>query len=389
MAEIQTDSRFDSIRPYSDAEAVKALRRLSYNPLLFVASKFLFPGEPFYRLSRMFRAVTSIDDFQRNVISKVVEGVLARTSSGFSCDGLENIRPDRAFLAVSNHRDISLDAALTQWALYSRGMPMMEVCIGSNLMDDNRVASALLRSLRMVRVRRGLSAREMYDASGLLSEYIRESVASSRSSIWIAQKEGRAKNGLDRTAHGIVKMLDMSGMSGFFENFSELNITPMSISYEYEPCDIRKAREVLISSLGGRYVKKHGEDTRSILDGIRLWKGGIHLSVCRPLSEKELRLASVCEHSERYQMVRKMIDARILEGYKLWHTNYIAYDLMTGTDRYSSLYSDSEREAFVEYAERRMDTVESGLDRVELRKVFYQIYGNPVLAQEQHQLNII
>lgn len=388
MAEIQTDSRFDSIRPYSDAEAVKALRRLSHHPLLFVASKFLFPGEPFYRLSRMFRSVTSIDDFQRNVVSKVVEGVLSRTSSGFSCDGLENIRPGRTFLAVSNHRDISLDAALTQWALYSRGMPMMEVCIGSNLMDDNRVASALLRSLRMVSVRRGLSAREMYDASGLLSEYIRESVASSRSPIWIAQKEGRAKNGLDRTAHGVVKMLDMSGKNGFFENFSELNITPMSISYEYEPCDIRKAREVLISS-GGRYVKKRGEDTHSILDGIRLWKGGIHLTVCRPLSEKELRMASVCERGERYQMVRKMIDGRILEGYKLWHTNYIGYDLMTETDKYASLYSDSERAAFVEYAERRMDTVEPGLDRGALRKVFYQIYGNPVLAQEQHQLNII
>lgn len=376
------DPKYDNIRPYSDEEAVGALRRLSFNPLMAVASKFLFPDEPFYRLSRMFRKVTSVEDYQENVVSRAVEGVLKRTSSVFSCDGLENIRPGRTFLAVSNHRDISLDAALTQWALYSRGIPLMEVCIGSNLMDDNRTASALLRSVRMVRVIRGLPAREMYEASKLLSEYIRDAVSSSRSSIWIAQKEGRAKNGLDRTAHGLVKMLDMSGMKGFYENFSELNITPMSISYEYEPCDILKARELLIAS-GGKYVKKRGEDTRSILGGIRQWKGGIHLSVCRPLSENELRMASVCERAERYQLVRQMIDGRIVDAYKLWNTNYIGYDLMTGGEKYASLYADSEREAFIEYAERCLDTVEPSLDREELRKIFYQIYGNPVLAREQ------
>ena len=377
-----SDNKFDSIRPYSDEEAVKALRRLSHNPFVPIASKFLFPDEPFYRLSRMFRKVTSIEDFQRNVVSRVVEGVLKRTSSGFSCDGLENLKPGKTFVAISNHRDISLDAALTQWALYSHGLPMMEVCIGSNLMDDNRTASTLLRSVRMVRVVRGLPAREMYESSKLLSEYIRDAVSTSRSSIWVAQKEGRAKNGLDKTAHGLVKMLDMSGMKGFYDNFSELNITPMSISYEYEPCDILKARELLIAS-GGKYVKKRGEDTRSILDGIRLWKGGIHLSVCRPLSENELRMASVCERAERYQTVRTLIDGRIVDAYKLWNTNYIGYDLMTGGDKYASLYSDAERMAFIEYAEKRLDSVEHNLDRDALRKIFYQIYGNPVLAREQ------
>ena len=377
-----SDNKFDSIRPYSDEEAVKALRRLSHNPFVPIASKFLFPDEPFYRLSRMFRQVTSIEDFQRNVVSRVVEGVLKRTSSGFSCDGLENLKPGKTFVAISNHRDICLDAALTQWALYSHGLPMMEVCIGSNLMDDNRTASALLRSVRMVRVVRGLPAREMYESSKLLSEYIRDAVSTSRSSIWVAQKEGRAKNGLDKTAHGLVKMLDMSGMKGFYDNFSELNITPMSISYEYEPCDILKARELLIAS-GGKYVKKRGEDTRSILDGIRLWKGGIHLSVCRPLSENELRMASVCERAERYQTVRTLIDERIVDAYKLWNTNYIGYDLMTGGDKYASLYSDAERMAFIEYAEKRLDSVDPNLDRDAIRKIFYQIYGNPVLAREQ------
>lgn len=376
------DSRFDDIRPFPEEKAVRSLHRLSYNPLLAVASKFVFPDEPFFRLGRMFRRVESVDDFQGNVVAPVLDGLLQRTSSGFVCDGIENICRGKSFLAISNHRDITLDAALTQLALHKNGLPLMEVCIGSNLMDDNRMASELLRSVKMIRVVRGLPPREAYAASRLLSEYIRESVAGGWSSIWIAQKEGRAKNGCDRTAHGIIKMLDMSGMKGFYENFDELRITPMSISYEYEPCDISKAAETLISS-ERRYVKKKGEDTRSILDGLKMWKGGIHLSVCRPLSEDELKMASACDRTQRYQMIREMIDSRITEGYKLWNTNYIAYDLMSGRDKYSGLYSAAEREAFVDYAERRLDVAPPGLDRDALRRQFYSLYGNPVVSKER------
>ncbi len=375
------DKRFDEIRPFPEDKVVRTLHRLSYNPLLAVASKFVFPGKPFFSLGRMFRGVESVDDFQCNVLAPAIDALLERTSSGFVCEGIENVQRGRTFLAISNHRDITLDAALTQLALYRHGIPLMELCIGSNLMDDNRMASDLLRSVKMIRVIRGLPAREAYAASRLLSEYIRESVAQGRSSIWIAQKEGRAKNGLDRTAHGIVKMLDMSGMKGFYEDFYELDITPMSISYEYEPCDINKARETMIASRQ-RYVKKKGEDTRSILDGIKMWKGGIHLSVCRPLSADELKLASACERAQRYQMVRDMIDSRIVEGYKLWNTNYIAYDILNGSEKYAALYSSSERESFVDYAERRLDMVEPELDRDELRRYFYSLYANPVVSKE-------
>lgn len=375
------DTRFDQIRPFPEDKAVRTLHRLSFNPLMAVASKFVFPDEPLFRLGRMVRRVESVDDFQCGVMAPVIDALLERTSSGFVCDGMENVRPDRTFLAISNHRDITFDAALTQLALHRHNIPLMELCIGSNLMDDNKIASGLLRSVKMIRVIRGLPAREAYAASHLLSEYIRETVAGGRSSIWIAQKEGRAKNGIDKTAHGIIKMLDMSGMKGFYENFAELDITPMSISYEYEPCDIHKAREVLIASKQ-RYIKKKGEDTRSILDGIRMWKGGIHLSVCRPLSDDELKMASACERAQRYQMVRDMIDRRIIEGYKLWNTNYIAYDLLGGHEKYASLYSSSEREAFVDYAEHRLETVEPEINRDDLRRQFYSLYANPVVSKE-------
>ena len=378
------DKRFDQIRPYSEERAVRTLHRLAFNPLLAFASRRLFPSEPFWHLGGMFRAVESVDDFQCRVLAPAIDALLKRTSSGFVCDGIENLLADRKFLAISNHRDITLDAALTQLSLYRHNIPLMELCIGSNLMDDNKMASDLLRSVKMIRVLRGLPPREAYAASHLLSEYIRESVAGGKSSIWIAQKEGRAKNGLDRTAHGIIKMLDMSGMKGFYENFSELHITPMSISYEYEPCDISKARETLIASTR-RYVKKRGEDTRSILNGIRMWKGGIHLTVCRPLGEDELKMASACERARRYQMVREMIDKRIIEGYKLWNTNYIAYDLLNACEKYAALYSPSEREAFVDYAERRLDTVEPELDRDALRRQFYSLYAGPVISKQKGQ----
>lgn len=251
------ENEFEGISPYTDAEAVEAIGRMIRNPMLPIASKYLFPDEPFYTLRRLLKDIKSVDEFQEVVMSKVVVAALGRSSAGFGYDGVENIRGGKAYLAVSNHRDIILDPALVQWTLFLEKLPFTEICVGSNLLEGGRIVSDLLRTNRMIKVIRGISARELYLSSQLLSRYIRQSVGSGRSSIWIAQREGRTKNGLDTTEQGLLKMFDMSGGGGFRENFLELNITPMSISYEYEPCDIRKAREILISRTR-KYVKKKG-----------------------------------------------------------------------------------------------------------------------------------
>ena len=224
---------YASISPYTDEEAVKALRRVAQNPFLPIVSKFLFPDEPFYTLRRLLKSINSIDEFQQVVMSKMIMTVIQRSSSGFTFDGIENVPKDRKFLAVSNHRDIILDPAMIQWTLFHNDLPLTEICVGSNLLESSRMVSDLLRSNRMIKVIRGISARELYLSSKLLSSYIRDRITSGGSSVWIAQREGRTKNGLDKTEQGLLKMFDMSGKGSFEENFNELNILPMSISYEY------------------------------------------------------------------------------------------------------------------------------------------------------------
>lgn len=375
-----SDEEFANISPYTDEEAVAALKRLSHHPMLPFISKYLFPKERVNLLAKALRKVTSIDDFQQTVMSKVVSAVVDSTSAGFTYDGIENIKGDRKFLAISNHRDIILDPALTQWTFFNEGLPMTQICVGSNLLSS-RTFEDLLRSNRMIKVIRGISARELYLSSQHLSRYIRHTITSGTASVWIAQREGRTKNGLDVSEQGILKMFDLSGTGGFKSNFQELNMIPMSISYEYEPCDARKARELLIKRETGSYTKKPDEDMHSILTGIRQWKGGIHLSIGKPITELEIIRASWHEKNDRYQAIRRTIDRRIIEGYKLWKTNYMGYDLMTGTDRFAEMYTPEDLKKFKAYTEHKLGKLERRLDRDALRVIFWHIYGNPVLAK--------
>lgn len=373
---------YASISPYTDEEAVEALRRVAQNPFLPIVSKFLFPDEPFYTLRRLLKSINSIDDFQQVVMSKMIMTVIQRSSSGFTFDGLENVPKDRKFLAVSNHRDIILDPAMIQWTLFYNDLPLTEICVGSNLLESNRMVSDLLRSNRMIKVIRGISARELYLSSKLLSSYIRDRITSGGSSVWIAQREGRTKNGLDKTEQGLLKMFDMSGKGSFEENFNELNILPMSISYEYESCDIRKARELLISRKQ-KYVKKKHEDTHSIISGISQWKGGINLSIDKPITPEEVHEASVLDKNDRYQALRKTLDERIIRNYKLWKTNFIAYDMLEGKGKYSDRYSKENVEEFEGYMAHKLGKVERSLNHDELKQIFLDIYANPVRAKEE------
>ena len=373
----------ENIQPYNDEEAVAALHKLARHPAMPVISKYIFPEFPIGTLKQMLLNIKGVDDFQYSIVSKAVSVIVGRSSSGFTYDGVENLRKlGGKFLAVSNHRDIVLDPALTQWMLMLNNIPLTEICVGSNLLA-NGVVETLLRSNRMITVIRGISAREVYLSSQILSKFIRSEVTSGKSSVWIAQREGRTKNGLDLTEQGLLKMFDMSGEGDFKSNFKELNIVPMSISYEYEPCDFRKEREVLIKEVSGEYHKKEDEDMHSILTGLRQWKGGIHLSVGAPLTDREITRSSWYEKNDRYQEIRRILDERIVSGYKLWKTNYMGYDLMTGGTRYSDKYTAEDLDKFKEYTEHKLARAERKLDKARLRDIFWHIYGNPVVAKEK------
>ena len=176
-------------------------------------------------------------------------------------------------------------------------------------------------------------------------------------------------------------MFDMSGTGSFQANFRELNIIPLSISYEYESCDARKAREMLISR-SRKYVKKKDEDMHSILTGIRQKKGRVHLCFGKPLTADEIAAAAACSGNDRYQYLRHVVDRRIVEGYKLWETNYIAYDIVHGTDKYASKYTLQQKADFEKYVAHKIGKLPKSLDRTQLREIFLNIYANPVLSKE-------
>lgn len=378
-------NEFTDISPYTDAEAVEALGKLADHPAVVEVSKAIFPDKEPEFLRKILKSVKSIDEFQILVMNKAVEWVLSTTAHNFSYDGIGNLKKiNGKFLAMSNHRDIILDPAITQVVLYRNAIPMTEIAVGSNLLT-NKYIEYLIRSNRMIKVIRGINARQLYLSSQVLSKYIRECITSGRSSIWIAQREGRAKDGIDTTEQGLLKMLDMSGTADFTTNFEELNIVPLSISYEYEPCDILKARERLISRTQ-KYVKGSREDLISIMTGIEQQKGNIHLNIGSPLTHDEIEAASCCNKNDRYQAIRHAVDVRIIEGYKLWKTNYIGYDMVNHTFKYRDKYTPEDVVQFTDYVEHQLDKVEKSLCRADLRDIFLRIYANPVVSLENLML---
>ncbi|MCQ2183998.1 MAG: 1-acyl-sn-glycerol-3-phosphate acyltransferase [Bacteroidales bacterium] len=380
---------YEDIRPFNDIEASEALHAVASHPLTRHFSKYLFPDKPKDYLSSRVAKVTGVDDFQANVMVDVVESIERLTTDGISYEGVENLEKVRGgkFIAMTNHRDIVLDPAFIQVMMYRNNLPFTNICIGDNLLDNDLVIAAM-RSNRMIKVRRGLTPRELFEASRELSSYIREG---DDAPVWVAQRQGRTKNGIDLTERSLVKMLDESGSGDFAADYDALHIIPMSISYEYESCDILKAREVLISRRG-KYIKAPGEDMKSILTGIRQQKGHVNIAVCEPISLEELtEMAKSPVRNERYEMLTAAIDKRIQGAFKLWPNNYIAWDILHHTTLLADHYSIEEKERFKEYMECQIFSVLGNPDsqvafyyEEELQEIFLGIYANPcnTLARE-------
>ena len=374
-------TEFTDIAPFNDEETAAALSRLANHPNTPWISRYIFPDKPASFLAELLRSIHTVDDFQQLIMSKAIWWVISSTMTNFTYDGLEHIQQLKGkYLAMSNHRDIILDPAIMPVVLMKNNLQPTEICVGDNLLKQKSV-ELLIRSNRMIKVIRGISARELYLSSQQLSKYIRESITSGHSSVWIAQRQGRTKDGMDVTEQGLLKMLDMSGTKDFVENFKEIQIVPISMSYEYEPCDIMKARELLISRTQ-KYVKRELEDLESIILGIKQQKGNVHMNIDTPITEQEIVEAAECDKNDRYKKMRYAVDRRVIQGYKLWKTNYMAYDWVNNTTKYADHYDKADLEAFQEYVAGQLKLVETTLDQKELKDIFLHIYSNPVLNKE-------
>ena len=371
-----TEDKYKDIRPYDDHESVIALARIADHPVLSKISAFLFPGKDPAELRNLVSSVRNVFEFQSRVMLMAIKKILDDTSSQLSFTGLDLLDKNERYLFISNHRDIMLDSAIMQTILFETGMSTSEMAVGDNLITDPLLED-IARVNKMIKVVRNTNPREMYASSILLSEYIRKTVKNQESSVWIAQRNGRTKDGIDVTEQGLLKMLDMSGGGDFANDFRELSIVPVSVSYEYEPCDILKARELYISKRQ-KYVKSEGEDLNSILTGIMQFKGGIHYNFCDVISAEEIESCANMGKNERFKALGEVMDLKINSTFHLWPNNFIAYDLLHNTDQFSNRYTISEREKFEKYVSYKTSDFEGNID--EIKEIFLSIYANPVVG---------
>ncbi len=346
---IQDD--FTDIAPYSGNQVREAVERLKKNKDFLESLgemtkpkwRFLAPVKRTQLKNELYPvldAVNSIKDFQEKITSNfVLDPIIENSMKIFTWDGLDNLDKDGAYLYFSNHRDIVLDCALLNFTLGRQGYKYAEIAVGDNLLLS-QVATDLFKLNGAVTVKRSLSLRDKFHESKRLSAYFVNTIIKNSQSMWVAQKSGRAKDGMDITSPSIIKMLHMSQKDSGMDLktlLAKCRIVPIAISYEFDPCDINKGRELLKKSLKGAYKKKKYEDLIQILKGLKKYKGRVHLHIGKPLE------AEYSDHIE----VASEIDRQIHLGYKLWTSNYIAYDLLDSTGRFSEKYSKSEKKSFI------------------------------------------
>ena len=367
-------NEFDGIRPYDDSEISEAMQRIVNNPYFDYIVNFLYPEIPVETVKTKFRAFNSVHGFQVNVMNSAIQNIIKNSSSGLSYSGIENLSSTKRYLFLSNHRDILLDSAILQIILYANKHETSEITFGDNLMTSNFIVD-IGKSNKMFKLVRGGTPRQIFINSMNTSKYIRYAINEKLQSIWIAQRNGRTKDGNDQTQQAVLKMFGMSGGRDFTQNFARLNIAPIVISYEYDPGDFLKTREIYISRRQ-TYVKAQDEDLNSIITGIKQFKGKIHLAFTPPISIEELHKIEDTPKNERIQNLATLIDTRVHGNYRLWNTNYIAYDILNG-NCYDSIYSDTEKASFAGYMNKALSKIEG--DKAELEAIFLAIYANPVL----------
>jgi len=367
---------FDDIRPYYEEEIPAAMQRIAESDVFPLLASFVYPTEPLEEVRKLVRSFKTVQEFQHDTMRRVNEQIISRSISDFSVSGLERLSPNKHYLFVSNHRDIMLDASLLQYYFVMNGFDTTEITFGANLMM-HPVVIDVGKCNKMFKVARPSSdIKEFYRNSMHLSEYIRYTITEKGQSVWIAQRNGRTKNGIDQTDQGIIKMFCMSDSKDKIRALAELNIVPIAISYEWESCDILKSLE-LYESQYTKYTKKPGEDLNSILTGILQPKGHVHIAICQPIRMAELSAFERQTNNEYHKSVAKLIDSRINMAYRLYPNNYIAHDILYGNTRYQSMYTEQEYDLFCKHL-AKLDRYEDTCDIERLREIFIGIYANPV-----------
>jgi len=371
--------QFDDIRPYYDEEIPAAMQNIVKSNFFALLCTYVYPDKSQEEVRQMMLSFRTIRDFQLEVMRCVNEQVIARSTTAFTYSGVDKLDPEKQYLFVSNHRDIMLDACLLQYIMYMNGRETTEITFGANLMSSPLVID-IGKANKMFRVERGGNMKDFYLSSKHLSEYIRYVLTQKGQSMWIAQRNGRTKDGIDATDQGIIKMFCMSKPDDKIAALADLHIVPVSVSYEWESCDILKTLE-LYESRRGKYIKKPGEDLNSILTGIMQPKGHVDITFCPEVTEDDLMQFNACTNNEYHKQVALLLDERINAAYHLSPNNYIAHDLRYGQTLYQDHYTKEQQAAFLKYMEK-LDDYDINEPEI-LKDIFLGIYANPVNSKNK------
>ena len=375
-------TEFDDIRPYDDNQFKEKIAKLVREPGFEHAVRWVMPDVDYEEFVRNLMTVETQMDFQIKIMGPFLEMLVARTTHGLSMDGAENYHPGASHVFITNHRDIVLDASFLNLCFIREGLPLTQVAIGNNLLIYEWITD-LVKLNRSFIVKRDTRVREALDAAKHLSAYIHHTVSAGES-VWIAQREGRAKDSSDHTQESVMKMLALDGGDDVRANLMSLNIMPVAISYEYDPNDYLKVREFLLKRRNPEYKKTQRDDLFSMETGLLQQKGRVHFHLGECINSS-LADASDGSKADALRLACDLIDRSIHSGYRIFPCNYIAYDELQGTDKYAAHYTSEDTEVFNGYIAAQLAKVDeeniTPEEQMFMRTMMLTMYANPLKNQ--------
>ena len=372
-------TEFDEIRPYNDEELPQIFEELIADPAFQKAATDAIPNVPFELLAQKIRACKSKLDFQETFCYGILWKIAADHTDGLTLDHTALPDKSKAYTYVSNHRDIILDSGFLSILLIDQGMDTVEIAIGDNLLVYPWIKK-LVRVNKSFIVQRALTMRQMLESSARMSRYMHYTISEKKQSIWIAQREGRAKDSNDRTQDSVLKMLAMGGEGDLIDRLMEMNIAPLAISYEYDPCDFLKAQEFQLKRDIEGYKKTTQDDLISMQTGLFGYKGKVHFQTAPCINDKLEQLDRSLPKQELFSGISACIDRRIHGNYRIYSGNYVAYDWLNNTSEFADHYTSEEKQRFVTYIEQQLGKIKiPNKDEDFLRGKLLLMYANPLV----------
>ncbi len=376
---------YKDIAPFDDEQFSQKMEKLVNDPGFENAIKYVLPGSDFRELADTLRKIDNKEDFQKKVMLSILRRLEEGTTDGVTDSGLENIDLAQPRLFMSNHRDIVLDASFLGLVMIRHGLPAQEVALGDNLLIYEWIEN-LVRLNKGIIVKRNLRMTKALEAARQLCGYIHYCISQKKESVWIAQREGRAKDSSDVTQESVLKMLSLNGESdNIAARLMELHLTPVAISYEFDPNDYLKATEFLARRRDPQFKKSQKDDLRSMETGLLKHKGRVHFSICKEINPA---LEPLLDSTDKVEIIRHacaIIDKEIHSGYKIYPVNYYAYDKLEGTSEFAGEYTAEQARTYEEYFNGQLDKVRledvTKEEREFMLEAMLKMYANPLRNQ--------